>query len=59
LTLASKRYGGWGCAATLRERPHGFVLKVDRAGEARFLAQAFDQVGNRAESGLELQLVEG
>ena len=39
-----------------RDWPYGFELEVDRAGEARFLALAFDQVGNRAESGLVLPL---
>ncbi len=42
-----------------RDWPYGFELEVDRAGEARFLALAFDQVGNRAQSALELQLAAG
>ena len=38
--------------------PYGLELEVDRGGEVRYRALAFDQVGNRAESVLELRFVE-
>lgn len=42
-----------------RSWPYGFELEADQAGEARFRALAFDQVGNRAESALNLLFVDG
>ena len=42
-----------------RDWPYGFELEADRAGEVRFRALVFDQVGNRAESRLTLSVGEG
>jgi len=39
--------------------PYGLEIEADRAGEARFRALVFDQVGNRAESRLALEFVAG
>ena len=42
-----------------RDWPYGLELEADRAGESRFRALVFDQVGNRAESRLALDFVAG
>ncbi|MYD10650.1 MAG: penicillin-binding protein [Chloroflexi bacterium] len=42
-----------------RDWPYGLEVGADRAGEARFRALVFDQVGNRAESRLALDFVAG
>ena len=42
-----------------RDWPYGIELVADRAGQQRFRALAFDQVGNRAVSALALRFVEG
>ena len=42
-----------------RDWPYGLEFQADRAGEARFRALVYDQVGNRAESRLALEFVTG
>ena len=42
-----------------RAWPYGLEIEADHAGEARFRALVFDQVGNRAESRLALEFVAG
>lgn len=42
-----------------RAWPYGLEIEVDSAGEARFRALVFDQVGNRAESRLTLDFAAG